>query len=293
MRLLLLLLFTTGTFCWASEHQAGGWEDSELGETAIFKMKNAPYPHSSRKEGYQTENKTFPLDPHYVDNSVALFIPKGFKLGKKTDLLFYFHGHYSSIEEGFEKYKVREQVVASGMNVILVFPEGPKYAIDSGSGKLEESGGLQRLTEEVLNQLYSDGKIKSTQLGKVILSGHSGGYRVISYCLEKGGLEKHISEVYLLDASYDRLEQYIDWATRNPQGRLTSIFTDHLTDENVFIMTHLTRQGQRYKLLNDEDVTTRILLHNRLLFLHTTRLRHLETVRFLEIFLMTSDLEKR
>lgn len=272
---------------------AAVWEESELGKTAIFQMQSAPYPHESRSEGFTYKERVFPRDPHYVDNSVALFIPKGFRPGKRVDLLLYFHGHDSSVREALGQYRLREQVAASGKNVILVFPEGPKKALDSGGGKLEEPGGLRRLVDEVLDVLQAEGKIPSRNLGQLILAGHSGAYRVISYCLEHGGLEDHIREVYLLDASYDRLEQFVDWVARNRRGRFLSVFTGHLAGENVFMMTEMAKRGVRYKLLQDEDASDEFLRRNRVIFLPTFTLRHLETVQWLERWLRTSRLPEK
>lgn len=267
------------------------WEKSEWGETAVFLMQNAPYPHESREEGYQGRNQFFPRDPHYIDNSVGIFIPQGYRAGKTIDLLYYFHGHQNNVRQSFERFQLREQIVRAGKNVILVFPQGPRDASDSGGGKLEEPDGLRRLTEEVLAKLKEEGKITSDRVGRVILSGHSGAYLVISRCLEHGGLESAIEEVYLLDASYGRLEQFVDWTVRNRSGRLRSVFTDHLADENVFLMTHLTRAGVRYQLLNDEDATPSLLRRERVVFLHTTRLDHGGTVQWLESWLNASRLK--
>jgi hypothetical protein len=277
--------------CFASGASAGAWEESELGQTAIFPMENAPYPHESRAEGFQGSSQFYPRDPHYVDNSVALFIPKGYRPAKKTDLLYYFHGHGNNIRMAFEKQRVRELVVASGKNVILVFPEGPKDAGDSGLGKLEDPGGLKRLTEEVLNKLCAEGKIASPRLGQVILSGHSGAYRGIAFCLAQGGLERNVTEAYLLDSSYGQLDLIVDWAAKHRQGRLRSIFTEHLANENVVIMMNLAQRGIRYQLRCDTDATDELLRSTRLLFLHTLTLNHGETVQWLELFLRTSRLK--
>jgi len=288
-----------GVLCGILILAAGGgamaavWEESELGRTAIFQMQNAPYPHESRSEGFKNNDKLFPRDPHYVDNSVALFIPKGFRPGKRVNLLFYFHGHSNNVRTSLDQYRLREQIVASGKNIILVFPEGPKDAGDSGGGKLEEAGGLKRLVDEVLEVLLSEGKIASKDLGDIVLSGHSGAYRVISYCVEHGGLEDPLSEVYLLDASYARLEQFVDWVVRNRRGRFLSIFTDHLAGENVFLMTEMAKRGVRYALLQDEDASDAFLRRNRVIFLPTFQLDHNGTVTWLERCLRTSRLSDK
>jgi len=261
------------------------WEQSDFGFTAIFPMANAPYPHASRENGFKNGDTNYPRDPHYVDNSVALFIPKTYRPAERVDLLVYFHGHNNNLRKAFDQYKLREQIVASKQNVILVFPEGPKDAADSGCGKLEEPGGLKRLTDEVLDTLAAEGKIHSKPLGRVLLAGHSGAYRVLSCCVKHGGLEDHVAAVALLDSSYGQLDNFVDWAARRPNGRLFSIFTDHLAAENVYLMTHLAKRGLPYALLDEADAGETDIAKHRLLFLHTQRLKHDETVTWLEKWL--------
>ena len=270
---------------------AGEWVQSEWGQTAIFKMENAPYPHESRAEGYQGSSQFYPRDPHYIDNSVGLFIPNGYRPGRKTDLLLYLHGHGNNVRKAFEKFDLRQQVVASGKNVIFVFPEGPKDAGDSGCGKLEDPGGLARLVQEVLEKLKEEGKIETTNPGKVLLAGHSGAYKGLSYCVEHGGLEDHVTEVFLLDATYARLEQFANWVDRNRRARLRTIFTEHLANDNVEMMAMIDLKGLRYRVLMDVDATDRILARTRILFLHTATLKHNETVQWLEKFMRNSRLE--
>ena len=126
------------------------WEKSDLGETAFVPMKSAPYPHPSRDKGYTTNKVTFPRDPHYSDSTVGLFIPRGYRRTPKTNVLIYLHGWSNNVRKAMSEFKLREQIVASGQNVILVFPEGPRDATDSGCGKLEDKDGLKHLVEESL-----------------------------------------------------------------------------------------------------------------------------------------------
>lgn len=293
MNTLMLLALFAGTACSTTGAAPIAWEQSDLGQTAIVPMQNAPYPHASRSEGFKRGDKTFPRDPHYVDNSVALFIPKGYRPEKRTDLLVYFHGHSNHIRKALTDYKLREQVAAGGKNVIFVFPEGPKDAPDSGGGKLEEKDGLKRFVAEVLDTLAADGKIKGREPGRVVLAGHSGAYQVISFCLEQGGLEGRVSEAWLLDSSYGRLDAFVDWAARNREGRFFTIFTDHLGGENVYMMTHMRKRGLPYELFDEDDVTDLLMKRTHVLFVHTTKLTHDQTVRWLERCLKTSGLADR
>ncbi len=280
-------------FAQSTTAPAPSWERADVGETLIVPMANAPYPHDTRKDGWKTRDKLFPREPHYVDNSVGIFIPKGYKPGEAVDLLFYFHGHLNNIRKAFDFFKLREQIAATGKQVIGVFPEGPKDSPDSGCGKLDEKDGLKRLTDEVLDRLVADGKIKSRKLGRVLLAGHSGAYRVISLSIQQGGLDEHISDVCLLDASYGLLDAFVDWGARRTSGRLFSIFTDHLATENVYLMTHLRQRDVRYELSAEQHATDAMVRESRVLFLYAEKLKHDETVRWLQRWLTATNLPGR
>ncbi len=267
------------------------WETSDLGQTTIVPMRSAPYPHASRQEGFKISGKVFPRNPHYVDSSVALFVPKAFKPSERTNVLVYLHGHYNNVRKALADFKIREQIVASGQNLILIFPEGPKDAGDSGCGKLEDKEGLGHLVSEALATLHAEGKIPGETAGRVLLAGHSGAYRGMSFCVEHGGMEKQLRDVALLDSSYGRLEAFVDWAARHPDVHLFSIFTDHLSVQNVFFMTHLGHKKQDFALKIDTDATDEVLTRTRLLFLHTETLKHDETVRWLERWLRSRKLD--
>lgn len=269
------------------------WEDSDLGQTAIVRMKSAPFPHASRANGFKNGDKLFPRDPHYLDNRVVLFIPKGYRPEKRTDLLIYLHGHFNNIHRAMFESRLREQVVASGRNVILVFPEGPKEAPDSGGGRLEEKDGLRHLVEEALDVVAAEKKIRGKALGRVALAGHSGAYRGIAFCLEKGGLEDHVGPVCLLDASYGLQDNFVDWLASRPDARLFSVFTAHLADKNAYLMMHLRKRDVPYVLLDEEEATEAKLAVTRVVFVRTQKLNHNQTVQWLERWLRASPLPPR
>lgn len=289
----MILVAACGASAQPASAPEGTWLRGSAGETLIVPMANAPYPHESRQDGWKIRDRLYPRDPHYIDSSVGIFIPTGYEPSETADLLFYFHGHMNNVRKALDVFKLREQIAAAGRNVVAVFPEGPKDAEDSGCGKLDEKGGLDRLAREVLDRLAADGKIRTRRLGRVLLAGHSGAYRVISFCLEHGGLEEHISDVCLLDASYGRLDAFVEFTARRPQARLFSIFTDHLGGENVFLMTHLREKGVRYELTAEQWASDAMLRDTRVLFLHAEKLTHDGTVAWLQRWLSATSLPER
>src|ERR1700733_4649128 len=91
----------------------------------------------------------------------------------------------------------------------------------------------------------------------------------------------------LLDSSYGNLEMFVNWVERNPKGKFFSIFTDHLSAQNVFLFTHMEKLDEHCALKIDTDATDELLAQQRTLFLHTETLKHDETVRWLERWLKT------
>ncbi|MEW5800096.1 MAG: hypothetical protein AB1728_13940 [Bacteroidota bacterium] len=288
---ILCTLFIASTAC------AQTMQDryTHLGEMFVPRFSSAPFPHPKRANGHTYNNQIFPLDKHYSDSSVAIFIPKGYSPQKKTDLVIYFHGWYNNIDSACAQFQLIEQFTEAKKNAIFVFPEGPKDAPDSFGGRLEEMDGLKNLVNDVLKYLKEKKKIKSADVGKIILAGHSGAYRVISFCLMRGGLTKNVSDVILFDALYGQTEKYAYWIDHY-KGRFINIYTDNggTKQETENLMADLDGWGIPYFKTEENDLQTPDLKKNRLIFIHTD-LGHNEVIasrRQLQIFLSTSSLQE-
>jgi hypothetical protein len=268
------------------------WEKSKEGETAFVPMKSAPFPHPSRENGFKyNKTTTIPREPHYTDSTVGLFIPNGFHRTPKTNVLVYLHGWSNNVRKAIAEFRLREQIAASGQNLILIFPEGPRDATDSGCGKLEDKDGLKNLVEESLATFHATGKIDREKIGHVLIAGHSGAYRGLACCADHGALDAELSGVCLLDSSYGNLDMFVNWVQKHPKGRFFSIFTDHLSAQNVFLFTHMQKIDDHSSLRIDKDATDDQLTKARTIFLHTETLKHDDTVRWLERWLKTRKLE--
>ncbi|MDX1973940.1 MAG: hypothetical protein SFY68_15530, partial [Candidatus Sumerlaeia bacterium] len=157
------------------------------GQTGFYYLENAPFPHSSRAEGYTRNNVSYPQTLHYSDSTVAVFIPAGFNPRAEVTLLYYFHGHNNNVRNALLEFDLPTMVAESERNVVLVFPEGPVDVPDSSGGKLEEELGLLKLHTELVSQLVDDGKLLDSSVEGIILSGHSGAYKILHNSLAKGG----------------------------------------------------------------------------------------------------------
>lgn len=239
-----------------------------LGTMIVTTSDHAMFPHEKRAKGHTYEGKAYPADVHYSDKTVAIFVPKGFRASDATDLVFYFHGWRNNVDDTLKQFKVAEQLAASGVNAVLVLPEGPKNAPDSFGGKLEETGVFSSLVSDVLEALKSRGVIANTKPGSIVLAGHSGAYRVMAFILTRGGLTPNVREVYLFDALYGQAEKLAHWIDRFP-GKLIDIYTADggTRDPSRDLMDDLRAWDIPFVAVPESAVTPELLKKNRLVFI--------------------------
>ena len=268
------------------------WLPSSDGLTLLRPFASAPYPHASRAQGHTYQGKLFDAATHYSDSTVGVVIPAGFAPTQSTDFIVHFHGWGNHVSNVIEHHALRKQLAASGRNAVLIVPQGPKDASDSGCGKLEDAGGFERLIREVAQFLKADGKIPTERIGKMVLSAHSGGYNVTRAVLERGGLAKNITDVLLFDASYGGLEVFADWGAQK-NHRLISLFTAHLASENFQLLTLLQKRGATVTSLLEPGLEgkEKLLRLRQPAILHTLDLLHDDVLMkrsYFELFLKTT-----
>jgi hypothetical protein len=252
---------------------------SKYGYVILLNLSTAPFPHLKRVEGHDYNGKNYPAEKHYKDSSVLVFIPNGFRQSNRSDFVVHFHGWYNNIDSVLYQFQLIEQLIQSGKNAILIIPEGPKNAPDSFGGKLEDELGFKRFMFEIVDKLYKQKKLKTKNIGNMILSGHSGGYHVMSFILMRGGLSKYIKEVYLFDALYGQTEKYVYWIDHF-KGKIINIFTESggTKGETESLIEDLKGWGIPYLLKKDIDISQKELKLHKLIFL-LTDLSHNDVIK--------------
>jgi len=258
---------------------------------------SAPFPHPKRAEGHTYKNDFFSAAEHYNDSTVAIFIPNGFRETGTIDFVVHFHGWRNHVDEVLHRYQLLEQMAESGRNAVLVVPQGPRDAPDSFGGKLEDPDGFKSFMDEVAQTLRQKSALrrKDFTIGSIILSGHSGGYRVMASILNRGGMTDHVKEVWLFDALYAETDKFLAWYDKY-HGRLLDIYTEHggTKDETQKLMATLKQRGTPFFSGDETKGTSSELSTIRPIFLFTT-LEHddvLQKDHTFKQFLETSCLEK-
>lgn len=252
------------------------WSHATWGDLGIARLKAAPFPDDTRTTGYQTsKGVVYPFKGHYDDDSVAFAIPRSFKPAPTANFVVICHGHVNQCRRFIEENRIGDVLEASGVNAILIVPQGPKDAADSGGGKFEKPGGFSSFMQEAVQTLRADAKLApTTTLGNIALCGYSGGGRPVAFCLDLGGMNTNISEVWLVDAAYQLQAQLAaPFAPVHSNKVLRSIFTTPNAPENATIMAYICREGKRVSVADDEissvSEIARSLQKEPLSFIHT------------------------
>lgn len=264
-------LFAALLFFYSIHSQSLQKQYENIGEVIIENFINAPFPHSKRIDGHKYKDKIYPQQIHYNDSSAAIFIPKKFKQAKQTDFVFYFHGWWNNIDTAIVMHKLIEQFNESNKNAILVIPEVPKNAPDSFGGKLEDSLGFKKFVDELILKLFTKNKIKTKNIGNIILAGHSGAYRVISFILHWGGFSKNIKEVFLFDGLYANREKFLNWLDKY-DGKLINIYTENggTKEETALLKDEIICASLSITIKSEDETTFDIIKKNKIIFVNSS-----------------------
>jgi len=250
---------------------------NSLGKVYRFELSNAPFPHKDRENGHTYKDKIYSAEEHYSDSTTLVYMPEYFTHNEKIDIVVYFHGWNNNVDSVISRFDLLKQFYESGLNAILIMPEGPKNAPDSFGGKLEEKGIFTRFINETLDSLSK--KLNTTfTLGNITLAGHSGAYRVIAYILMRGGLTEKISKVILFDGLYADVEKYSYWLDHY-NGKFINIYTPTggTKQESENLMECLNAWNIHFAFVTEDKLTDSILQNNRIVFI-ASQLKHNEVV---------------
>lgn len=233
--------YFTGSTGYAAGRVNGGdvdWNVIPGGQWGIWRSPAAPFPHPDRARGFtRTDGTVYPVYPHYSDSSIVVFVPKNLREGADgVNLIVYFHGHLNDNMNVLEKELLPQAMVDEQINAILVLPQGPYRARDSFGGKMEDPDGLKHLVNDVLTTMHQEKIITEPKVNRMVIAAHSGGYHPAAFCVDRGGMNDHITHLFLFDAFYGNLEFFRNWLAQR-DGIIEAAYTDHLREEHTSFTT--------------------------------------------------------
>ncbi|MCC6619636.1 MAG: hypothetical protein IT385_00185 [Deltaproteobacteria bacterium] len=178
------------------------------GRSATVRLPTAPFPDDGAS---------------WTDDRVDVFVPEGLRDRGPVDFVVHFHGHGTTLASTLPSHKYREQLWASGVNAVLVTPQGPVDAASGDFGKLMVAGGLEAMLRDVVDLLYKDGVIVTPLAGDLYLTEHSGGYQAVALNLGADTERGRVMAAFLYDGLYGRSADYIAFVAAG--GWLRSNYT--------------------------------------------------------------------
>lgn len=241
---------------------------ASLPKSITYELKNAPFPHPARESGHTYKGEHFSYEEHYADSSILVVIPQAYKPHTDLELMIFIHGWGNSKDKCNKKFDLGKQLEKSGRDMLLVIPEGPKFAKDSFSGKFSDPGGFERFIDELLDNLKSDGVIKKRNIGRIILSGHSGAYHAMAHILKWGGYTDKISDVVIFDGLYAFENIFLQWMLDH-DGRFIDIYTENggTLDNSNILMAKCDSSSIEYFKGETKDMD--IIPDERIMFLYS------------------------
>jgi hypothetical protein len=223
--------------------------------------------HTSPRGGIYWEDAT------YSDRRVLLFIPRGFDPARPAVMIVYLHGNLATLERDVvNRQQVPRQLAESGLNAVLVAPQLAVNALDSTAGKFYTPGAFRSFIEEAaakLARLYGQTRARAAIVSlPVVLVAYSGGYVPAAWALHKGGTDKRVIGVLLLDALYGEVDKYAEWIGRHPKSFFISAYTSSSAHGNE------TLQGILANRDVDFDTSLPPRLRGTVAFLPTSGVSH-------------------
>lgn len=179
----------------------------------VFYSNNAMFP-----DGIKPSN-----DNRYNDNSTIILIPKSFKKNQAFQLFFWFHGWGNNINQTLESFKLEEELIASGINAILVLPEAAKNANDSYAGKWEKANVFSTYLNELKDFLNNKSLIEAEQPHSLIFAGHSGAANVLTRLMQHN--THHVKGVLLFDAINYEVDKIANFLQQSTTTKFITLFS--------------------------------------------------------------------
>ena len=88
------------------------------------------------------------------------------------------------------------------------------------------------MVDDVLATMVKEGVLKAAKLNKLIVSAHSGGYMPAAFVVDRGGLNDHITDLFLFDAFYGNHDLFMKFLNAS-HAEFHAAYTEHLAQEHL------------------------------------------------------------
>jgi hypothetical protein len=167
--------------------------------------------------------------PSSAHPSVLVYLPSSFDPTPPLDVVVFLHGFDNCIDNVIRDageacapdggvrsaYALAAQLEASGRNAMLVVPELDFDLATGNPGNLGLTDGMLALLTETFARLGPQlGPVGASQIGRLVVASHSGGYQAAAGIVARGGVP--VAELYLFDSLYGNFTDFDNWVKADP-----------------------------------------------------------------------------
>jgi hypothetical protein len=245
--------------------------------------------------------------------TVLVHFAKGWQQNGAQNLIFHFHGIMNCVAATVEKtgsvcpgsgpgtpHNLIEQLDKSGANAILVAVEVAYRQNNTDAGNLVKQGFFGSMVDDTLKAIngLKGTSYSRSDIGKLILTSHSGGYEALIESAVNGGVD--VAAIFLMDSLYpdkakcsknprackpadklkndDCFKKYFDWVKGGDSRRFIDIYSQMggTLKNSQQLATDLAGAGLTVETLksakqNDKKVADSVL-DNQILFLYSNNI---------------------
>lgn len=233
---------------------------------------------------FSSSNSMFPLkvanakypntDSRFNDNSCLIYVPKHFDKKKAWHFFFWFHGSTNNIQSTIEQFKLREQLILSQVNAIIVMPEAAKNAPESYAGNWEQANNFNYFMEELKLKVKSEKIVDNvTQDNQLIIAGHSSAARALVRLMDFSSTT--IRGVLLFDAIYGNEQNIVNCLKRFTNCKLINLYSQRegCLRSSKKLMELFGKEKMNFISKQDTDISDEELKANRI-FCLSSNLSH-------------------
>lgn len=152
--------------------------------------------------------------------SLAVILTKSLAPVKSVNVILYLHGHYVGGATDFAEFRAHytssemvKAVFDANKPLALALPELGENA-DSSDWVSASQKSFDSVIKDTLDITAQHAKVKSLELGTLVLAAHSGGGFVMRRIRDLNSAHlKNLKEVWMLDSLYDDAKRWVSWAS--------------------------------------------------------------------------------
>jgi len=226
---------------------------------------------------------------------VAIIIPPAYHPKARADLILHIHGFNLDnhpLSYMLTHFAYAQGLMQSGRDAVLVVPLSYGRCDDFNQSLADSPAHFRAFVDHAMAAIQGAGLASTADPASITLTGHSGAYYPLGAIIQNGVYTDRVNELYLLDATYGRAEDFAKYA-EDTHHRFWSAYHTYdpsMNEVNPEIMADLKQKGLVYYDAPTANVSEQGIRANRVGFVVSDVDHDSTSVKYFEQFLAVPPL---